>query len=131
MARQTLSFVTGTGTIQVANMLQASLAMNIKAILDADAAIEDAKAKRAKAVEAINSTHGRGKHTVPGFGEVTISANNSYDAKAMTAALKPGQFRLVSERKVVPAQVKQKYPDVYEASKVEHGVKASVKSYQS
>lgn len=131
MARQTLSFVTGTGTIQVANMLQASLAMNIKAILDADAAIEAAKEKRAKAVEAINSTHGRGKHTVPGFGEVVISANNSYDAKAMTEALKPGQFRLVSERRIVSSLVAKKYPEVHAAAKREHGVKASVTSYQS
>ena len=113
----------------LANLVAASLAANIKTITEADAAIEAAKERKAKAIEAINRTHGRGKHVVAGFGEVTVSANNTYDTKVMLAALRPGQFRLVSERKLVPAQVAQKYPHIYQSAKVERGVKASAKVY--
>lgn len=127
---QTLSFVTGTGTIQVANMLQASLAMNIRAIVEADAAIEAAKERKARAVEAINSTHGRGKHTVPGYGEVTISANNTYDAYVMRDGLTDWQFeRRASKRVLDNAKVKANFPDLYESAKVERGVKASARVY--
>lgn len=126
----THTFVTGAGTVQVANLLQASLAMNIKTIVDANAEIAAAQEKKNRAVEAINSTHGRGKHVVPGYGEVTISANNSYDGDAMRAALTDWQFeRKASKRVLDRAKVRVNYPNIYDAAKRENGVKASATRY--
>lgn len=126
MATQTHTFVTASGAVRVKDLTEAALAMNIKAIVDADAAIAEAKVKREQAVDALTKTHGNGKHTVPGFGSVTLSANNVYSEDAMVAALTPYQFqRQASKRVLDRAKVKANFPAVYEAAREQRGVRAS------
>lgn len=130
MTTKTHTFVTATGAVQVRDLAEAALAMNIKAIAEADAAIAEAKAKRDKAVEALVKTHGNGKHTVPGFGSVTLSANNVYSDEKMRAALTDYQFtRQASKRVLDRAKVKANFPAVYEGAREQRGVRASAELY--
>lgn len=109
-------------TVAVANMREASLVANLGTIVAADLAIASAKEQRSKAVEAIASVFGPGKHIVEGYGEVTISPNNTYDSDVILAALTPGQFTQRASKRVLDKdKVKNFYPAVYAASQRQNG----------
>lgn len=117
-------------TISVSSPEEAMRVINMDRIAHADAEIERLKAVRAAAIEGLYDSFGStGKHVVPGVGEITFSDNNVYDAKTMKDALKPGQFMRVSERKLVPARVKELYPSVYADAKSYRGYRAAVNIY--
>lgn len=119
----TLSTRTRTGsTVAVANMREASLVANLGNIVAADAAIAAAREQRARAVEAIASVFGPGKHIVEGYGEVTISPNNTYDSEVILAALTPGQFTQRASKRVLDKdKVRNFYPAIYDAAKRQNG----------
>jgi hypothetical protein len=91
-----------------------------------DREIESLKAQRQTYVDRITPLiTSTGRQTVEGQDPFTVSANNTYNEAVILASLKPGQVKRVSVSKVDKPAVKRLYPEVYEASKVENGVKFS------
>lgn len=116
-------------TITVASTREVMVATSLARLAQARETIAKAQAEVVSATEHLAETLGTGKHVLEGFGEVTVSENNTYSDAKMLAALKVGQQRLVTKRVLDRAKVKAQYPDVYAAAKQPAGWKATARLY--
>lgn len=92
-----------------------------------DKSIKDMQAERSILAAQLSASLPNGKTEIPGFGSVTVTANNTYDGDLFLSFLKPGQKQRVTTRTLDRAKAKAAYPALWESVRQPNGRKVAVK----